>query len=47
MIIEWRLNNKQSFSICKVEVFSQIDYSDEFCFISSREWNCNICGVNI
>ena len=28
---------KQDFSICKVEDLSQIDYSDEFCFISKTD----------
>jgi hypothetical protein len=27
----------QDFSICKVEDLSQVDYSDEFCFISKTD----------
>lgn len=37
----------QDFSICKVEDLSQIDYSDEFCFISKTDEELSlVCSTN-
>ena len=37
----------QSFSICKVEDLSQIDYSDKFCFISKTDEELSlVCSTN-
>ena len=39
---------KQDFSICKVEDLSQIDYSDEFCFISKTDEELSlVCNTNL
>ncbi len=38
----------QDFSICKVEDLSQIDYSDEFCFISKTDEELSlVCNTNL
>lgn len=38
----------QCFSICKVKDFSQIDYSDEFCFIGKTDEELSlVCSTNL
>lgn len=44
--MEIRIIN-QDFSICKVEDLSQIDYTDEFCFISKTDEEISlVCSTN-
>ncbi len=39
---------KQDFSICKVEDLSQIDYSDQFCFVSKTDEEFSlVCSTNL
>lgn len=38
----------QDFSICKVEDLSQVDYSDEFCFVSKTDEELSlVCSTNL
>lgn len=46
-MIEIKIIN-QDFSICKVEDLSQIDYSDEFCFISKTDEELSlVCSTKL
>ncbi|MDD2574434.1 MAG: ACT domain-containing protein [Bacillota bacterium] len=38
----------QDFSICKVEDLSQVDYSDDFCFVSKTDEELSlVCNTNL